>query len=465
MPYFHVVFTLAIAAIAFCNRRTVFDILFRSVALRTIAADPRRHAYRRHRRPAHLGPEAALPSPSACRCASRRLRARQRGVEDRERCLPGSRQGSRQPVPTPLPRRTRPGARARSSSTATSPISPTPAGSTPPSPAAGTGWSMPKSPSGDRSKCSDTCPDIHTGSPSPTAASPPSTARPPPSGTESRRSQGRRSRAPPPSPSTSSCAASCSMYCGMHRIRHFGILANSCRASTVQRAREALGPIGSVGANEDRGEARDDQEEPGATGRLPPVRRSVCLPYPSQTPPLSTPRTAGCAAVNQPLASIPTAQTSCPPTDRRGRQHDCTPGVKAPRSSSARRQNPAGTTNRRLNRTKTATPPVRRLSPHTSHIANAHTRRPRLRSIGLSRLCRANTILKILDSRWIPKNRGQSLAIRRATPARIEISPGRTREIAPFCETDQGPPASRRRSWSRNSMARVRSSLRSRCTS
>ena len=44
-PYFHVVFTLprAIAAIAFCNRRAVFDILFRTVAetLRTIAADPR----------------------------------------------------------------------------------------------------------------------------------------------------------------------------------------------------------------------------------------------------------------------------------------------------------------------------------------------------------------------------------------------------------------------------------------
>ena len=45
VPYFHVVFTLPveIAAIAFCNRRIVFDILFRVVAetLRTIAADPR----------------------------------------------------------------------------------------------------------------------------------------------------------------------------------------------------------------------------------------------------------------------------------------------------------------------------------------------------------------------------------------------------------------------------------------
>ena len=45
VPYFHVVFTLPpeIAAIAFCNRRVVFDILFRTVAetLRTIVADPR----------------------------------------------------------------------------------------------------------------------------------------------------------------------------------------------------------------------------------------------------------------------------------------------------------------------------------------------------------------------------------------------------------------------------------------
>ena len=45
MPYFHVVFTLPveIAAIAFCNRRVVFNVLFRTAAetLRTIAEDPR----------------------------------------------------------------------------------------------------------------------------------------------------------------------------------------------------------------------------------------------------------------------------------------------------------------------------------------------------------------------------------------------------------------------------------------
>lgn len=44
VPYFHVVFTLPaeIAAIAYCNRRVVFGILFQTVAetLRTIAADP-----------------------------------------------------------------------------------------------------------------------------------------------------------------------------------------------------------------------------------------------------------------------------------------------------------------------------------------------------------------------------------------------------------------------------------------
>ena len=45
VPYFHVVFTLPkeVAEIAFCNRRVVFDILFRTVTetLRTIVADPR----------------------------------------------------------------------------------------------------------------------------------------------------------------------------------------------------------------------------------------------------------------------------------------------------------------------------------------------------------------------------------------------------------------------------------------
>lgn len=45
MPYFHVVFTVPqeISAIAFQNKRTVYDILFQATAetLQTIAADPR----------------------------------------------------------------------------------------------------------------------------------------------------------------------------------------------------------------------------------------------------------------------------------------------------------------------------------------------------------------------------------------------------------------------------------------
>ena len=66
VPYFHVVFTLPreIAAITFCNRKVVFDILFRSVAetLRTIAAD--RDAVRR------------CPCAAPPRSASRRSRDR-----------------------------------------------------------------------------------------------------------------------------------------------------------------------------------------------------------------------------------------------------------------------------------------------------------------------------------------------------------------------------------------------------
>ena len=50
MPYFHVVFTLppSIARIAFQNRKTVFAILFRCAAdtIKTISADPRRFAAR-----------------------------------------------------------------------------------------------------------------------------------------------------------------------------------------------------------------------------------------------------------------------------------------------------------------------------------------------------------------------------------------------------------------------------------
>ena len=54
---------------------------------------------------------------------------------------------------------------------------------------------------------------------------------------------------------------------GMHRIRHFGILANGCRARTLESAREALGPIGCpddecVDADAPEGE-RECEEIPG----------------------------------------------------------------------------------------------------------------------------------------------------------------------------------------------------------
>ena len=48
---------------------------------------------------------------------------------------------------------------------------------------------------------------------------------------------------------------------GMHRIRHFGILANGCRAGTLESAREALGAVGCTladhGTVEDLGEEQD----------------------------------------------------------------------------------------------------------------------------------------------------------------------------------------------------------------
>ena len=55
----------------------------------------------------------------------------------------------------------------------------------------------------------------------------------------------------------------------MHRIRHFGILSNGCRARTLGRAREALGSIGCPDecvddhAPEDERE-RDEIADPGA---------------------------------------------------------------------------------------------------------------------------------------------------------------------------------------------------------
>ena len=69
---------------------------------------------------------------------------------------------------------------------------------------------------------------------------------------------------------------------GMHRIRHFGILANGCRARTLERAREALGPIGCpddecVDDDAPEGEReRDEIADPGtAPVACPPLRRSA----------------------------------------------------------------------------------------------------------------------------------------------------------------------------------------------
>ena len=42
---------------------------------------------------------------------------------------------------------------------------------------------------------------------------------------------------------------------GMHRIRYFGILANGCRAATLDCAREALGTVGCAVPGETAGRA------------------------------------------------------------------------------------------------------------------------------------------------------------------------------------------------------------------
>ena len=71
VPYFHVVFTLPaeIAAIAFCNRGIVFDILFRTVAetLRTIVADPGRSSLTSPATPTGSPSRTAASPPSTAR--------------------------------------------------------------------------------------------------------------------------------------------------------------------------------------------------------------------------------------------------------------------------------------------------------------------------------------------------------------------------------------------------------------
>ena len=66
---------------------------------------------------------------------------------------------------------------------------------------------------------------------------------------------------------------------GMHRIRYFGILANGCRARTLERAREALGSVGCATPGKtaeglEAGHDRDREREPEVT--TAPVACSHC---------------------------------------------------------------------------------------------------------------------------------------------------------------------------------------------
>ena len=69
---------------------------------------------------------------------------------------------------------------------------------------------------------------------------------------------------------------------GMHRIRHFGILANGCRARTLESVREALGSIGCpdeyVDDHAPEGERERDQiAEPVAAPWPVPIAARRCV--------------------------------------------------------------------------------------------------------------------------------------------------------------------------------------------
>ena len=66
---------------------------------------------------------------------------------------------------------------------------------------------------------------------------------------------------------------------GMHRIRYFGILANGCRATTLDCAREALGAVGCAVSGETAGGPEGDHEQdrdPGAETVAAPVACPHC---------------------------------------------------------------------------------------------------------------------------------------------------------------------------------------------
>ena len=275
MPYFHVVFTLPkeVAAIAFCNRRVVFDILFRAVAetLRTIAADPRHGGMRiggtavlhtwdqKLRFHPHLhvvvpnagfdvdsgewktGSTTFLAPVKVLGSLFRRLfleelaRAHGRGGPG----VPRHRRPPRQSRRVPRHACRRPGP--------------------------GTGWSTPSGPSAGpeqvfrylshythRIAISDSRIVSFDG--------------------ETVSFRHRKPKAPGQrKPRYGIATVSADEFIrrflrhvlpdGMHRIRYFGILANGCRASTLERARQTLGALGCAVPEESVGGARAEPDE------------------------------------------------------------------------------------------------------------------------------------------------------------------------------------------------------------
>ena len=79
----------------------------------------------------------------------------------------------------------------------------------------------------------------------------------------------------------------------LHRIRHFGILANGCRATTLESAREALGAVGCTVADQGVVEDPDEEEDRDDVTAAP-----VSCPH--------------CGAVLRHVNEIPRRQTSHP---------------------------------------------------------------------------------------------------------------------------------------------------------